>query len=423
MAKFALVDCNNFYASCERVFRPDLRDTPIVVLSNNDGCIIARSAEAKAAGIPMGAPYFKCRAQLERCGVEAFSSNYALYGDMSARVMRVLDRFVPRLEIYSIDEAFADLSGVPGGALQYARRLRATVCQWTGIPVSIGIGPTKTLAKVANRFAKKQARCRGVFDFGASPDPDLVLDWTDVGDVWGIGRKHAKRLRAMGVNTAREFRDLDRDWVRRKMSVTGLHTLLELRGMPCFGLDNCPAPKKNIVSSRSFGRPVKTLDDMREAVACYVTRAAEKLRRQRSTASGIMVFLHTNKFIANLPQYSNSEYAPVHPATMHTPTLIRAAHQLLERIWRDGYSYKKGGVMLSGLEPAHGRWLSLLELPPDDRPQDGPLMRALDGINARWGRDTVLFAASGLKRDWRMRRERRSPRYTTAWAELPVVRA
>ncbi len=423
MKQFALVDCNNFYASCERVFRPELRSVPIVVLSNNDGCIISRSAEAKAVGVPMGAPYFKCKTQLERDGVQVFSSNYALYGDISARVMRVLARFAPYLEIYSIDEAFVDLTGVPGGAAQYARRLRATVHRWTGISVSIGIGHTKTLAKVANRFAKRHERCLGVFDFAESPRPDLVLDWMDVQDIWGIGRKHARRLRAMGVHTARQFRDLDRDWVKRKMSVTGLHTLLELRGMPCIGLGDAPVSKKNIMSSRSFGRPVKTLADLKEAVACYATRAAEKLRRQKSMASGVMVFMHTNKFIPNLPQYSNSEFVPVHPATMHTPTLIRAAYQALERIYREGYSYKKCGVMLTGVEPAHGRWLSLLELPPDDRPGHAPLMRAVDDINARWGRDTVQFAASGLERSWRMRRERRSPRYTTAWAELPVVKA
>lgn len=423
MKQFALVDCNNFYAACERAFRPDLRGVPIVVLSNNDGCIISRSAEAKALGVPMGEPYFKCKALLVRNGVEVFSSNYALYGDMSARVMRVLARFSPSLEIYSIDEAFADLSGVPGGAGQFARRLRTTVLRWTGIPVSIGIGASKTLAKVANRFAKRYARCRGVFNLDESPRPDLVLDRVDVGDIWGIGRKHAKRLRAAGVNTARQFRDMDRDWVKRKMAVTGLQTLLELRGIPCFGLGNAPTSKKNILSSRSFGRPVKTLDELKEATACYAARAAEKLRRQKSTASGIMVFARTNRFVPGQPQYSGSEYVPVHPATMHTPTLVKAAFRALDRVWRDGYSYQKCGVMLTGLEPAGGRWLSLLELPPNHRPDHVPLMRAVDDINTRWGRDTVLFAASGIERPWRMRRAMRSPRYTTAWPELPIVRA
>ena len=229
---YALIDCNNFYASCERAFRPDLRARPIVVLSNNDGCIIARSNEAKELGIGMGVPYFKCKAQLERNGIVAFSSNYALYGDMSARVMRVLGRFCPHVEIYSIDEAFADLTGIAGGAERFSRRLRATIERWTGIPVSIGIGPTKTLAKLANGFAKKQARCRGVFDLSASPAPDRVLRWTEVGDVWGIGPRHAKRLRKLGVNNAHDFRSLRRDWVKKKMTVAGLHTLLELRGFP-----------------------------------------------------------------------------------------------------------------------------------------------------------------------------------------------
>jgi len=419
----ALIDCNNFYASCERAFRPELRGRPVVVLSNNDGCVIARSNEAKALGIDMGAPYFKCRGLLEREGVTAFSSNYALYGDMSARVMRVLVRFCPGVEIYSIDEAFADLTGVPGGAGQFARRLRATVEAWTGIPVSVGIGSTKTLAKVANRFAKKQPRCRGVFDFGTSPDPDRVLRWTEIGDVWGIGPRHAKRLRAMGVNDALAFRALTRDWVKRKMTVTGLHTLLELRGWPCFDFAAGPAAKQTIVSSRSFGHPVTALDDMLEATAQYTTRAAEKLRKQDSVASNILVFLQTNSFKLGDPQYSNAHSIPLAVSTAHTPTLIRAALSGMERIYKEGYAYKKCGVMLSGLEPANGRWLNLLELPPDDRPDERPLMKAVDALNARWGRDTVSFAASGVEQGWRMKRNLRSPRYTTAWTELLTVAA
>jgi len=423
MPQYALIDCNNFYASCERAFRPGLKGRPIVVLSNNDGCIIARSNEAKAVGAPMGGPYFKCRGLLERNGVEVFSSNYALYGDMSARVMRVLARFCPGLEIYSIDEAFADLTGVPGGADAFGRRLKATVEAWTGIPVSVGIGPTKTLAKLANHFAKKQPRCRGVFDFTTSPDPDRVLRWAEIGDVWGIGPRHAKRLRKMGVANALEFRELKRDWVKKKMTITGLHTLLELRGWPCHDFATGPVGKKTIVSSRSFGRPVTELDDLLEATAQYMTRAAEKLRRQNSVASHVMVFLHTNKFKLGHPQYSNAESVPLPVATGHTPTLIKAAQSGMKRIYREDYAFKKCGVMLSGLEPVNGRWLSLLDLPPDDRPDDRPLMQAVDTLNKRWGRDTVAFAASGIKRNWKMKREMRSPRYTTVWEELLTVRA
>ena len=423
MANYALIDCNNFYASCERAFRPELNGRPVVVLSNNDGCVIARSGEAKALGIGMGTPYFKCRSQLERHGVAVFSSNYALYGDMSARVMQILSRFCPAVEVYSIDEAFCDLSGVPGGAEAYARRVRATVLAWTGIPVSVGIARTKTLAKLANRFAKKQPRSRGVFDLDASPAPDRVLRWTDIGDVWGIGPRHAKRLRTLGVTNALAFRELKRNWVQKKMTVTGLHTLLELRGFPCHGFQAGPADKKTIVSSRSFGHPVTRLDDMLEATAQYTTRAAEKLRRQGSVAANILVFLQTNKFKLGQPQYSNALSVPLAVATAHTPTLIRAAKNGMQRIFKDGYQYKKCGVMLSGLEPEHGRWLSLLALPPNHRPGDTPLMRAVDHVNQRWGRDTVSFAASGVTRDWRMKREMRSPRYTTVWEEILTVAA
>lgn len=420
---YALIDCNNFYASCERVFRPELRGRPIVVLSNNDGCIVARSNEAKDMGVPMGTPYFKSRAMLERHGVAVFSSNYALYGDLSARVMRVLTRFCPSVDIYSIDEAFCDLTGVPGGAEAFGRRLRATVYQWTGIPVSVGIGSTKTLAKLANRFAKKQPRCRGVFDFAASPAPDLVLKWTDVGDVWGIGPRHAKRLRKLGIDNALKFRELKRDWVKKKMTIAGLHTLLELRGYPCFDFAAGPADKKTIVSSRSFGHPVTRLDDMLEATSKYMTRAAEKLRKQRSVAGSILVFLLTNKFKLGQPQYSNALSVPLPVATNHTPTLIRAARSGMQRIYKDGYAYKKCGVMLSGLEPEHGRWLSLLALPPAHRPNDRPLMQAVDDCNTKWGRDTVSFAASGIKQRWKMKREMMSPRRTTVWDELLRVTA
>lgn len=419
----ALIDCNNFYASCERAFRPELRDHPVVVLSNNDGCVIARSNEAKALGIPMGAPYFKCRAQLERNKVGVFSSNYALYGDLSARVMRVLTRFCPNVEIYSIDEAFVDLSGVPGGPAAFARRLKVTVEAWTGIPVSVGIGATKTLAKIANRFAKKQPRSRGVFDLTSSPEPDLVLKWTEIGDVWGIGPRHAKRLRKLGITNAHGFSQLKRDWVKRKMTVAGLHTLLEIRGMPCFDFAAGPAPKKTIVSSRSFGHPVVKYDDLAEATAQYTTRAAEKMRRQRHVTSNILVFLHTNKFKLGEPQYSNAYAVPLAVATAHTPTLIKAAHTGLKKIYRSGYAFKKCGVMLSGLEPVNGRWLSLLDLPPDTHSRHEPLMKAVDKVNGRWGRDTLKFAASGINGTWRMRREMCSSRYTTVWKELLEVKA
>lgn len=422
MKKIGLVDCNNFYASCERAFRPELRNRPVVVLSNNDGCVIARSAEAKAIGIPMGAPYFKWRNMVERYNVAVFSSNYALYGDLSTRVMGVLARFCPSVEIYSIDEAFVDLSGVPGGADSFSRRLKATVEAWTGIPVSIGIGSTKTLAKIANRFAKKHGRSRGVFDFTSSPAPDIVLRWTPVDDIWGVGPRHAKRLRKQGVENALDFSRLNRNWVKKKMTVTGLQTLLEMQGFPCYDFAAGPPPKKTIVSSRSFGHPVAKRSDLLEATAQYATRAAEKLRKQGSVASSILAFLQTNRFKLGEPQYSNSISVPLSVSSAHTPTLIKAATSGMERIFREGYAYKKCGVMLSGLEPADGRWLSLLDLPPDDHSRQTPLMDAVDACNNRWGRDTIKFAASGIDGTWRMRREMCSPRYTTVWDELLEVK-
>lgn len=422
MKKIGLVDCNNFYASCERAFRPELRNRPVVVLSNNDGCVIARSAEAKSVGIPMGAPYFKWRTVIDKNRVAVFSSNYALYGDLSNRVMGVLSRFCPSVEVYSIDEGFVDLSGVPGGADAFARRLKATVESWTGIPVSIGIGSTKTLAKIANRFAKKHARSKGVFDLTSSPDPDLVLRWTPVSDVWGIGSRHAKKLRKVGVENALDFSLLKRNWVKKKMTVTGLQTLLEVRGLPCYDFASGPPPKKTIVSSRSFGHPVFKRSDLLEATAQYTTRAAEKLRKQGSVTSNILAFLQTNRFKLGEPQYSNSISIPLPVSSAHTPTLIRAAVSGMERIFRDGYGYKKCGVMLSSLEPANGRWLSLLDMPPDDHTRHTPVMEAVDACNNRWGRDTIKFAASGINGTWRMRREMCSPRYTTVWEELLEVK-
>lgn len=419
----ALVDCNNFYASCEKAFNPALKNVPVAVLSNNDGCIIARSAEVKALGVPMGEPYFKCRAALERMGARVFSSNYALYGDMSARVMRTLAGFTPHMEIYSIDEAFLDISRLPHSPEATAHQLRRTVLRHTGIPVSVGIGPTKTLAKIANRLSKKTPGSSGVWDVSDPQRAQSALRATDIEDVWGIGRRHSRRLRARGVATAWDFAGMDRNWVKKHMTVVGLQILLELRGQRCHELERRAPAKKSIVSSRSFGAPVTRLDHLREALSCYVTRAAEKLRRQHGVASQVMVFLQTNKFRLGAPQYSNAESRALETGTCHTPELITTALQTLERIYKPGYAYKKCGVMLSGIEPENGRQLSLLRLPPDHRPRERPLMSALDKVNARWGRDTVYFASTGAERSWAMRREMRSPRYTTAWSELPVVRA
>lgn len=422
MPIFALVDCNNFYASCERVFNPALEGRPVVVLSNNDGCIVARSAEAKALGIPMGKPEFQCRDLIRQHGVAVFSSNYALYGDMSGRVMATLGAFTPRMEVYSIDEAFLDLSDLPGNRTDHARELRATVRRWTGIPLSIGIGPTKTLAKVANRLAKKDPALGGVFDL-TGQDMRPWLARVEVGDVWGIGRRHASMLAGHGVRTALDFSLLDRDWVQRRMTVVGLHILLELRGTPCIGLEQAPAPKKSIVSSRSFGQPVTSLEDMREAVAWHVARAGEKLRAGRSLTSHIQIFVQTNRFNADEPQHDAVDTAALTMPTAHTPDLMHAAMGLLEKLFKSGYRYKKAGVMLFGIERSGGEQLSLLGPAPEETARRKALMNVLDAVNAKWGRETLRPTVTGTERSWAMRQEKRSPRYTTAWTELPQVMA
>jgi len=418
---FALVDCNNFYASCERVFAPSLAGRPIVVLSNNDGCVVARSAEAKALGIPMGQPEFKCRALLRRHGVAVFSSNYALYGDMSARVMAVLRRFSPGMEVYSIDEAFLDLSGLGRPPEEIAHELRATVRRWTGIPVSVGIGPTKTLAKLANRLAKSDPAMQGVFDITGKPDAEAWLGRVEAGDIWGIGRRHAAMLARHGVRTALDFSRLGRDFVRRRMAVTGLYTLLELQGVSCIELENAPQSRKSIVSSRSFGRPVTEAEEMREAAAWHLARAAEKLRAGGGLASHLTLFVQTNNFIAGEPQYAASDTVPLPVPTAHTPDILRAGAELLKRLFRPGFRYKKVGVMLFGIERNGTEQLCLFGPGPEAGARRDALMNVLDEVNAKWGRETLRPAATGLARPWRMRQGRRSPRYTTVWTELPEV--
>jgi len=415
----ALMDCNNFYASCEKAFQPRLANTPVVVLSNNDGCVIARSREAKEMGIPMGEPEFKCRALFKRLGVAVFSSNYALYGDMSARVMATAGALAPRMEVYSIDEAFLDLTGVPGGPERAALAVRRAVFAATGIPVSIGIGPTKTLAKAANKLAKQDASLGGVLVLPATPgEREDFLRRLEVGDVWGIGHRHARRLRERGVLTALDFIRLDRDHVKKKMTVGGLHTWLELHGTPCIPLERAPKPKKSIVNSRSFGSPVTTLQDMREAVSHHAARAAEKLRAQNGQAATVHVWVQTNTFIAGAPQYSGVTSLALSPPTAHTARIVARAREALEDIFRQGYCYKKAGVMLSGIEARGAAQLSLLEEPD---PRSDRLMETLDQVNARWGRGALFPASSGIARPWSMKQAMRSPRYTTAWTELPVA--
>ena len=418
---FALVDCNNFYVSCERVFNPQLQGGAVVVLSNNDGCVVARSEEAKALGIAMGVPAFQIRHLIRAHDVQVFSSNYALYGDMSQRVMQTLAQFTPNLEVYSIDEAFLGLSGFTSRNLtECGRTVRATVKQWTGIPVSVGIAETKTLAKVANHVAKRLRDNYGVFDLTACLDRDALLAGTPVEDVWGVGPNYARFLKRHGITTALALRDMDERWIGRHMGVVGRRLVMELRGISCLALEDCPPPKQGITVSRSFGRPVTSLTEMREAVASYTSRAAEKLRQERLAANVLSVFLMTNPF-KDEPQYSNAATIKLPVATDSTSDLLRQALPGVELIFREGYRYKKAGVMLTALRPASHVQGDLFDY--HDRERSSRLMRALDRLNDHMGAGTLRYAAEGLTQRWKTKFERRSPAYTTNWRDLPVAKA
>lgn len=417
---FALIDCNNFYVSCERVFQPTLSGKPVVVLSNNDGCVIARSEEAKALGIPMGLPAFQLADLVEEQPIEVYSSNYTLYGDMSARVMTTLAQWTSEVEVYSIDEAFLQLPTCSPDALPaYGQTIRTTIQQWTGIPVSIGIGPTKTLAKLANRLAKRSPDARGVVTLTTSLEVQTVLAQTPLEAIWGIGPGYTRRLKAHAITTALQLRDAHDRWIRQELGVVGQRIVWELRGVSCLPLERCPPPRHSLMVSRSFGRPIMTLTEMREAVATYITRAAEKLRRYRVAARVVTVFLTTNRF-TDAPQYANSVTMPLPVATQDTAELIRYTLQGIAQLFREGYRYKKAGVILTELVPAHQIQTHLFDR--CDRERSRRRMAAIDAINTQWGSGTIRYAAVGVQPRWRMRCVRRSPRYTTRWEELAVVR-
>ena len=418
---FALVDCNNFYASCERVFNPKLHGKPIVVLSNNDGCVVARSNEAKALGIGMGVPEFQIRPLLRAHKVQVLSSNYTLYGDMSQRVMETLEQFCPDVEIYSIDEAFLNLSGFTSRNLtDYGHTMRSTVKRWTGIPVSVGIAETKTLAKIANRVAKRTPDTGGVFDLLACPDCDALLGRIAIQDVWGIGPNHARFLAQHGITTALQLRQVDDQWIRTHIGIVGLRLVMELRGVSCLELEQCPAPKQSLTCSRAFGKPISTFTEMEEAVSTYASRVAEKLRGEGLAATVLTVFLTTNEF-KDGPQYSNTLTLRLPVATDGTNELIRSALQGITKIYKHGYQYKKAGVMLTGLVPLNRVQSDLFDY--QDRERGRRLMGALDAVNERWGTGTLEYASSGITKKWKTQFHRRSPAYTTDWKELPVVLA
>jgi len=418
---FALVDCNNFYASCERVFDPRLEGKPVVVLSNNDGCVVARSNEAKALGIKMGVPVFQIARLIHTRGVQVFSSNYALYGDMSRRVMQTLSRFTPEIEIYSIDEAFLDLTGFHRIDLNdYGRNIRSTARQWTGIPVSVGIARTKTLAKIANRIAKKSLKTGGVLDLTDSPHLSRALEITDISDVWGVGSRYAKFLKQHRIVNALRLRDADDAFIRKRMGVWGTRLLHELRGISCYPLESGPPARKGITVSRSFRHPVQDLSDLEEAVATFVSTGAKKLRKQRSAAEVLMVFASTNRFEPD-HFYFNLHTVALPVPTSDTPELIHHALEGLRRIYRKGYRYKKAGILFKGLVSARPIQMGLFD--PRNRRRSERLMQTIDRINDRMGPKTLTYAAAGLhpSAPWKTVFKRRSPAYTTDWNRLPRV--
>jgi DNA polymerase V len=412
----AIADADEFYVSCERVFDASLRGRPVVVLSNNDGCVISRSREAKALGIGMGAPLFKVRHVVEENDVAVFSSNYALYGDLSLRLADAFQEFTPEVEIYSIDEAFLGLEERPGQSFRdYGLEIRAKVYKWTGVPCSLGISQTKTLAKVAQRFTKRRAEAQGVLDLTDPSDQAAVLEETPVGDVWGVGPAYAKLLNRAGIDTALKLRDADRRWVRQRMTVVGARVVEELRGVSCIPLEKCPQGRKSVTCSRSFGVLVESLEELREAVAVYMTKAAERLRRARLAAGVVTVFINTNRFSAE-PQYSNSATSELAYSTDSTEELLAWALKGLGRIYRPGYRYKKAGVMLNRLTPANGLSMRLFGNKRFEKSRR--VMRAVDEINRRFGRDTLHFGAARPARRWETKFLRRSRRYTTCLKEV-----
>lgn len=434
---YALVDGNNFYVSCERVFRPSLNGQPVVVLSNNDGCAIARSNEAKALGIAMGAPWFKIRPLEEEAGLVALSANFVLYGDMSNRMMSLAAGLGPTQEIYSIDESFIGLDGVRGDLTRRSRAIRHRLLQWIGIPCGIGIAQTKTLAKLANHIAKTAERKPGTYpedlaqvcNLAALPasDLDAILQATQVTEVWGVGKRIGQQLQDAGIHTVLDFVRLSPSTVRSRWSVVLEKTLRELQGQPCVDME-APGPKQQIACTRSFGRPVQRLDDLTQAVSEFATRAAEKLRQQHSVASEVLVFAHTSPFRPG-PRFSESVVLPLRRPTSDTKALVYAAQQGMRQIYRPGFDLIKAGVMLLDLRPDTTVQDELCLEPQDDEPSlrdSAALMGTMDALNQRFGKGTVHVASTGsasCNRVWTMRQERRTPHYTTRWEELAVVRA
>ena len=416
MSYFALADCNNFYVSCERVFNPALEKKPVIILSNNDGCIISRSNEAKALGIPMGAPVFKYRDLIRQQQVKCFSSNYSLYGDMSQRVMNSLRQLCPDIEIYSIDEAFLRLDKFYHYDLKrYLVDIRQKIKQWTGIPISIGLASTKTLAKVANFHAKRFA-AEGVYDLRDNQLRDTILGRFPIQEIWGIGRKLSEKLYPYSIETALDLQKANPKIIRQRFSVVVERIIFELNGVSCLDLESIQ-PKKQIMSSRSFGSPVARLDDLNEAISTYTARAAVKLRKQKAKSKALYVFITTNKHKSTDLQYTKGLVCSLVAPTNDTRILIAAAKKTLKQLYRNGFNYKKVGILLMDIILEHQEAYDFF-LNPTLSQKSETLMEMVDNTNKAFGSRTLFFAAQGIKQPWAMRSEHRSPSYTTNWTEI-----
>jgi len=417
--KLALVDCNSFYVSCERLFNPKIRKKPVVVLSNNDGCIISRSNEAKALGIKMGEPYFKAKDIIVKNKVEVFSSNYSLYGDLSRRVMRTLKRFNSEIEVYSIDEAFLDLSNFPDQDVEkIGKEIRETVLQWTGIPTSIGIAKTKTLSKIANHIAKKKQS--GVTNLIGINNLDPILEKVEINDVWGVGRQLTKFYQKNGVYNAKQLKNKSNTWIKKSSNVLGSRTAMELRGIPCINLETTQTKRKSCVVSRSFGKRIEKFQELKEAVANYCLNASEKIRSESLVAKAITVFVRTSPFQRNFGYYSNAKTIDFPIATNNSIEVVKTAISILETIFKNGYQYQKAGVMLMGLRNDDGR-KNLFSSEKDVKIDN--LMRSIDNTNYRYGRSTLSLASAGVQKKWNMKREYSSKIDTADFYSLPKIKA
>jgi len=415
----ALVDCNNFYVSCERVFQPKLEGKPVVVLSNNDGCVVSRSQEVKDLGVTMAAPWYQMKALAKRHGIVAFSSNYALYADLSSRVMSLLSQFSPQQEVYSIDESFLDLSGMPGSHAEYGQLMRRTIRQCVGIPVCVGIAPSKTLAKLANHVAKKNPQFNSVCDFNSMSEDELdaLLASIEVGEVWGVGRRTAPKLQEIGIHSVLDLKRSPPGRLRARFSVVFERIVSELNGVACLELDDVPHDKQQIICSRSFGMLTSSLADLEQAAIAYTTRAVEKLRQQHSIASALHIYVRTNPHRTQDAQHQQGILVPLDEPDDDTRAFCKAALHGLRQIYRPEHAYQKVGVMLADIVPASERPRTLFD---DDaaRERSKSLMNALDHINRRMGSGTLRLLGEGANQSWAMRRESSSRRYTTEWEDL-----